>query len=268
MKFVDITNQRFSRLLVLRRGPNDKNGRAQWICLCDCNPNKEVLIPSGAIRKKKNPQKSCGCLYRETRHLCGTKNLIDRTGERCGSLTVIKRMGTTKWGKPVWHCSCDCGGTVDMPTTYLTQRYWPTCGSDVHPVGIWYPPTPDPYPEEAAKIVSKYIHTVKWYSDKGWAEDIAINALMRSAWIVCYRSQTRNPIPDEAAYIKKALRFSKQKFHRQKNNERYGRPLVRMERTLKIGLKMTNPTSHEAVARAETQPEGLLLQKKFSFKRR
>ena len=63
---MDITNQRFGRLLVL--GPTNTRPRPRrglyyyWLCLCDCGAEKYVLqdsLQSGGTR-------SCGCLRRET----------------------------------------------------------------------------------------------------------------------------------------------------------------------------------------------------------
>lgn len=58
MKAIDYTNKRFSRLLVLERVNNTKQGRAVWKCLCDCGNITYVRsgnLQSGAV-------KSCGCL--------------------------------------------------------------------------------------------------------------------------------------------------------------------------------------------------------------
>ncbi len=59
---VEITGQRFGRLVVLRRAGSDGNGRARWACRCDCGGNatylRQVLIAGEA--------KSCGCLHIET----------------------------------------------------------------------------------------------------------------------------------------------------------------------------------------------------------
>ena len=63
-KIKDLTGQRFGKLVVKARG-EDKfypSGRheAQWICNCDCNPNKDLLIVASNLNTK-NFQKSCGC---------------------------------------------------------------------------------------------------------------------------------------------------------------------------------------------------------------
>ena len=59
-KFIDLTNQRFGRLRVIKRIKN--NGRnTNWLCKCDCG--KETEATSHILRKGE--KQSCGCLHRE-----------------------------------------------------------------------------------------------------------------------------------------------------------------------------------------------------------
>ena len=60
-KRIDLTNQRFSRLLVLEHYGFAKNGQLLWRCLCDCGTEK--LVASDKLRYEKT--KSCGCLQSE-----------------------------------------------------------------------------------------------------------------------------------------------------------------------------------------------------------
>ena len=60
---VDLTGQRFGRLLVVREdGNRNTSGSILWNCICDCG--KEVSVSSGTLRSGKT--KSCGCLRRDT----------------------------------------------------------------------------------------------------------------------------------------------------------------------------------------------------------
>lgn len=61
MKFVDLTGQKFGRLIVIRRLENNKNNKIMWLCRCDCGVEK---ITVGASLKNGS-SKSCGCLRRE-----------------------------------------------------------------------------------------------------------------------------------------------------------------------------------------------------------
>ena len=60
-KLVDITGQRFGRLLVLGIAGRVKNGRVVWSCLCKCG-NK--IIAYGYNLRTGNTN-SCGCYHRE-----------------------------------------------------------------------------------------------------------------------------------------------------------------------------------------------------------
>lgn len=68
-KIKDLTGQKFGRLTVQYRGPSNKNGNAQWWCLCDCQLNKPqneqelTLVVSTSLTK--GITKSCGCLQKE-----------------------------------------------------------------------------------------------------------------------------------------------------------------------------------------------------------
>jgi hypothetical protein len=59
--WLDLAGQRFGRLLVLSRGPRDRQGNAQWECVCDCGT---ATVVRGFCLRDGNTQ-SCGCLNRE-----------------------------------------------------------------------------------------------------------------------------------------------------------------------------------------------------------
>ena len=59
---IDLTGQRFGRILVLRRGPNaNYKPHVRWYVRCDCG--KESLVDGRNLRLTHT--KSCGCLARE-----------------------------------------------------------------------------------------------------------------------------------------------------------------------------------------------------------
>ena len=60
-KVKDLTGQRFGRLTVIKRVENNRHGKAQWLCKCDCG-NETTVIGSGLINGNT---KSCGCYNRE-----------------------------------------------------------------------------------------------------------------------------------------------------------------------------------------------------------
>lgn len=58
---IDLTGQRFGRLVVIGKEPNDKWGHVPWLCLCDCG--KEKIIHGSHL--KSGHTKSCGCLLKK-----------------------------------------------------------------------------------------------------------------------------------------------------------------------------------------------------------
>lgn len=59
--FFDLTGNRYGRLVVVSRQPNDANRKSMWLCLCDCGTYKVV---GGASLTRRLTQ-SCGCIVRE-----------------------------------------------------------------------------------------------------------------------------------------------------------------------------------------------------------
>lgn len=57
-KLIDLTGEKFGRLVVLRRGANKKE-QPTWICQCECGAITEVI---GANLRKDNGTWSCGCI--------------------------------------------------------------------------------------------------------------------------------------------------------------------------------------------------------------
>ena len=63
---VDETGNKYGRLRVIKRGANDKNGSARWLCRCDCGVEK--IIRGRSLRfggTNGAGTKSCGCYSRE-----------------------------------------------------------------------------------------------------------------------------------------------------------------------------------------------------------
>ena len=52
----------------------------------------------------------------------------DLSGQRFGKLTVIKRKGTTKHGKVIWECKCDCRNITKVTTCSLRTGNTRSCG--------------------------------------------------------------------------------------------------------------------------------------------
>ena len=113
MKKIDLTNQRFGKLVVVCPAPKKKDKYTRWICQCDCGQITEVRTDF----LRNGHTTSCGCIKQT--HF-GRHNLI---GERFGKLTVLEHLPPDKK-----HCQCDCGNTVDVFTYNLTSGNTRSCG--------------------------------------------------------------------------------------------------------------------------------------------
>jgi hypothetical protein len=59
---IDLTDKRFGRLVVLRREGIDGQGRAKWVCRCDCGKDTR---PIAGKSLRQGMTKSCGCLRKQ-----------------------------------------------------------------------------------------------------------------------------------------------------------------------------------------------------------
>lgn len=62
-KAVEMSGQRFGKLVVIKRDGSGDDGKAVWLCVCDCGQEKSVL---GKSLRSGNTT-SCGCLAAESR---------------------------------------------------------------------------------------------------------------------------------------------------------------------------------------------------------
>ena len=112
-KALDLTGQRFGKLVAVR--PTEKRVRRQvvWECKCDCG--KICYVPSRNLTS--GGTKSCGHLR--------NRNLA---GRRFGKLTAIKETDKRKNGRVVWECRCDCGNTCQVDENSLVFGGTKSCG--------------------------------------------------------------------------------------------------------------------------------------------
>lgn len=68
-KHIDLTGQRFGRLLVVKEVERNKFGHIQWLCQCDCG--NTVVSSTSVLRAGKRV--SCGCA--QPRHYSDNKRL-------------------------------------------------------------------------------------------------------------------------------------------------------------------------------------------------
>lgn len=121
-RLIDLSGQRFGRLIVLNRGiAKGKSKEAWWHCLCDCG--QEVDVRGHSLRKGET--QSCGCLHKEK---ISEKTLKDLTGQTFCRLTVISKVGKDKNGHSIWSCKCLCGSVINVLGTNLLKGNTKSCG--------------------------------------------------------------------------------------------------------------------------------------------
>ena len=116
MAIINEIGNTYGLLTVVSRAENDKNGKARWVCKCECG--NEITVLGSALRRGNT--KTCGC-----RRLSAEQEEI---GKRYGSLTVESCAGRTEAKKILWNCKCDCGNTTVVTTGHLHSGVVKTCG--------------------------------------------------------------------------------------------------------------------------------------------
>ncbi len=126
---IDLTGQRFGRLVVTGRAPNyvspNGNTNTMWYCHCDCG--NDTVVPQSGLRSQGTI--SCGCYRIE---VTSERMLEDLSGQRFGMLTVVDRGENVyhpNGGYSVaWNCICDCGGHVTVQSGNLKSGHTQSCG--------------------------------------------------------------------------------------------------------------------------------------------
>jgi len=118
---IDLTGQKFGRLLVLERQGSNKSRAALWRCECECGNQRVVVthqLNSGKTR-------SCGCLANDLSSERLTKDMV---GQKCGRLTVISRGENDPCGRAQWNRICECGNTKLVRGYSLRSGKTVSCG--------------------------------------------------------------------------------------------------------------------------------------------
>lgn len=113
-KALNLTNQRFGKLIALKRAPKRNDKYTRWVCQCDCGNITEVrtdYLTSGHTT-------SCGCVKEK---IFKEKDL---TGQKFGRLTVLKKNYKTN----KWICQCECGNITEVEISNLTSGNTKSCG--------------------------------------------------------------------------------------------------------------------------------------------
>ena len=127
-RVIDMTGQKYGKLTVLERAENDKHGKAQWLCQCDCGSNPKI-INGAALRRGLTV--SCGCNKLEKISKYNQEHTIDETGKQYGYLIVVSRnteplLNTD--GRAMWNCLCKCGNKYIASGKLLREGKVTSCG--------------------------------------------------------------------------------------------------------------------------------------------
>lgn len=114
IRYKDLTNQKFN-LLTFLEYMYSVNGKAFWLCKCDCG-NIKIL---GARAVKSGGTKSCGCLRKYKRE--------DFTGQKFNRWTLLN-FDVDKNGNIYWLCRCDCGTEKSIIASHVKTGRSKSCG--------------------------------------------------------------------------------------------------------------------------------------------
>ena len=88
-RYIDLTGQTFNRLEVIKYAGSNKDGKALWLCRCDCG-NEKVIVSKNL---RLGLTKSCGCLQREiTSEVSKDKIVSEETKRKMSGIHIGKHM--------------------------------------------------------------------------------------------------------------------------------------------------------------------------------
>lgn len=133
-KLIDLTGQRFGKLVVLENMGKLDGHRYYWKCQCDCGTIANIKGDS----LRSGNTKSCGCgkydgfkQYNQQQ----TEATLIPAQTKFGKLTVLEAIGyksqyvgATK--NRMWYkCKCDCGNFCEVSGNQLKSGHTISCGS-------------------------------------------------------------------------------------------------------------------------------------------
>lgn len=100
-ELIDLTGQRFGKLVVIKEVDRDKHNYRQYLCKCDCG--NEKVIRQAALTTGQPPQRSCGC-SKGNRLTNEPKKFVKKTNGKCPypSANCLKRQSRSGI------CCCIC----------------------------------------------------------------------------------------------------------------------------------------------------------------
>lgn len=112
---MELTGQRFGKLLVTSFSHTGNGYKKYWNCDCDCG--NTAVVSQTHLRSGKTG--SCGCLR--------SKSFNDLVGQRFGRL-LVKALAYKRNKQSFWDCDCDCGNKHIVGRTALISGATQSCG--------------------------------------------------------------------------------------------------------------------------------------------
>lgn len=127
-KKIDLTGQRFGKLVVTLEAGKNKQGQYFWLCKCDCGNTTRVNMSN-----LRRGQISCGChkgmpYGREKKVGAHGPRRKDMHGYRAGRLTVVSFNSVNDHGDALWNCICDCGNEFIARGSHIKNGITSSCG--------------------------------------------------------------------------------------------------------------------------------------------
>jgi len=116
----DLTGQTFGWLKVKERAGKNQHGRVSWVCEC-LRCGNTCVVTGHELQQGKT--KSCGCLKKEP------TTTVDLRDQPFGRLTALYPTDKRDYkGSVIWHCSCECGGEIEVSQDRLMSKNTKSCG--------------------------------------------------------------------------------------------------------------------------------------------
>lgn len=116
-KIIDLSDQKFGKLLVIKKSETKIGNAVGWICVCDCG-TKRIIRTYPLLHGKTT---SCGS------SVC-KNNFANIKNKKFGKLTALDFNPGENGGKTSWNCACSCGNTVIVQTSSLMTGDTKSCG--------------------------------------------------------------------------------------------------------------------------------------------
>lgn len=97
-RVIDLKGRSYGRLTVISMSEERTScNKIQWLCHCSCG--NDCLVASNALRRKKTPTRSCGCLKAEQCLINMGHHFLDRAHDQSGEKNSMWQGGITPKNK-------------------------------------------------------------------------------------------------------------------------------------------------------------------------